>query len=259
MVKLWSILIFCFFCFTPIALGDKIPPVSGSLPFKDGEFLKYKLHYGFITGGSASISLKQEKFDNKDVFHSVVVGKTTGLVDKIFRVKDVFESYFDVRTTLPFKAVRNVSEGSYKLLENVTFDRHANIIISDRKGVVKVPDKSLDIVSAFFYLRRINFSNYKVGDMVYIDTYFDGHFPFYVVYKGKETIDTELGRIRCLKFVPIVEPGRIFKENDDMSFWLSDDENKLPVSIKFDMIVGSFKCDLVEYKNIKYDLRSKVK
>jgi hypothetical protein len=259
MVKLWSCLIFCFFCFFPSAIGDHIPPVSGNLPYKDGEVLKYKLHYGFVTGGSATISLKQEKFENKDVLHAVVVGKTTGLVDKIFKVKDIFESYFDIKTTLPYKAVRNVSEGSYKRVENVVFDRHANIVTSDRKGLIKVPDKCLDMVSAFFYIRRINFADYKIGDMVYIDTYFDGIFPFYIVYKGKETIETELGDVRCLKFVPIVEPGRIFKENDDMTFWLSDDENKLPVSVKFEMIVGSFKCDLVEYQNIKYEFKSKVK
>ncbi len=259
MVKLWSSLILCFFCFIYSAAGDSVPPVSGVLPYRDGEFLKYKLHYGFITGGSATITLKQEKFENMDVFHSVVVGKTTGLVDKIFRVKDIFESYFDIKTTLPYKAIRNVSEGNYKLVENATFDRHANIVKSDRKGVVKVPKNCLDMVSAFFYIRRIDFSNYKVGDMVYVDTYFDGMFPFYIVYKGKETIDTEVGKIRCLKFVPIVEPGRIFKDNDDMTFWLSDDDNKLPVSVKFDMVVGSFKCDLVEYQNIKFELKAKVK
>jgi hypothetical protein len=259
MVKLWSSLLVCFFCFFPSALGDHIPPVTGQLPYRDGEFLKYKLHYGFITGGTATITLKQERFENKDVFHSTIVGRTTGLVDKIFRVKDIFESYFDVKTTMPYKSVRNVSEGNYKLVENVTFDRNTNTIKSDRKGVVKVPEKCLDMVSAFFYIRRINFDNYKIGDMVYFDTYFDGIFPFYVVYKGKETISTDLGNIRCLKFVPIVEPVIIFKENDDMTFWLSDDENKLPVSVKFEMIVGSFKCDLIEYQNIKYELKSRVK
>ncbi len=259
MIKLWSSLLFCFFCFYPIALGDHIPPVSGMLPYKDGEFLKYKLHYGFINGGSATITLKQERFENRDVFHATILGKTTGLVDKIFKVKDIFESYFDIRTTLPYKAVRNVSEGNYKLIENVFFDRKTNFIKSDRKGEVKVPENCLDMVSAFFYIRRINFAEYKPGDMVYIDTYFDGIFPFYIVYKGKETVSTEIGNIRCLKFVPIVEPGRIFKDNDDMTFWLSDDENKLPVSVKFEMIVGSFKCDLVEYQNIKFELKSKVK
>lgn len=259
MLKLWSSLVLCLLCCFYTAKGDSVPPVSGTNPYKDGEFLKYKLHYGFITGGNATITLKQEKYENQDVFHAVVLGKTTGLVDKIFRVKDIFESYFDIKTTLPYKAVRNVSEGNYKLVENAVFDRHANIVKSDRKGIIKVPKNCLDMVSAFFYIRRIDFSNYKTGDMVYVDTYFDGMFPFYIVYKGKETIETEIGKIRCLKFVPIVEPGRIFKENDDMTFWLSDDQNKLPVSVKFDMIVGSFKCDLIEYQNIKYEFKSKVK
>lgn len=259
MMKLGSILLFCFFCFFPSAMGDTIPPLTGAPPYKGGELLKYKLHYGFITGGSATIELRQEKYENADVFHAIVVGKTTGLVDKIFKVKDIFESYFDMRTTMPYKAIRNVSEGNYKLLENAIFDRHANVVRSDRKGVVKVPNNCLDMISAFFYIRRIDFSNYKIGDMVYVDTYFDGLFPFYIIYKGKETISTEVGEVKCLKFVPIVEPGRIFKENDDMTFWLSDDLNKLPVSVKFDMIVGSFKCDLIEYQNLKYDLKSKVK
>jgi hypothetical protein len=266
MIKFLGILFFSFFCSFSLVFCDninpipgRIPPVSGPVPYKGGELLTYKLHYGFITGGSATIALRQEKYENKDVFHSTVIGKTTGLVDKIFRVKDIFESYFDINTTLPYKAVRNVSEGSFKRIENVTFDRQSNTVNSDRKGIVKVPENCLDVISAFFYIRRIDFNKYKIGDMVYVDTYFDGQFPFYIVYKGKETIDTEIGKVRCLKFIPIVEPGRIFKENDDMTLWLSDDDNKLPVSIKFELIVGSFKCDLIEYQNLKYEFKSKVK
>jgi hypothetical protein len=257
-MKLISCFILFISSFIPGNGGNQVPPLSPTFPYKNGEYLKYSLHYGFITGGVATITLSQESYENKDAYHATAIGKTTGLVDKIFRVKDVFESYFDARTAMPFKAVRNVSEGSYKLQENVIFNRKDSNITSDRKGVVKVPENCLDMVSAFFYIRRINFSNYKVGDMVYVDTYFDGKFPFYIVFKGRETISTDVGKIKCLKFVPIVEPGRIFKENDDMTIWLSDDDNKIPVSIKFDMIVGSFKCDLIEYQNLRNELKSLV-
>lgn len=258
-MKIFNYILLSFILIIPTAFGDQIPPVSGNLPFKNGEVLKYNLHYGFISGGMAIITLKQEALDNKDVFHATVLAKTTGIVDKIFKVKDIYESYFDLKTSLPYKAVRNVSEGNYKLREEVIYNRSDNTINSDRKGIVKVPQNCFDMISALFYLRRVNFSNYKIGDMVYIDTYFDGLFPLYVIYKGKETISTKMGEMRCLKFVPIVEPGRIFKENDDMLFWLSDDENKLPISVKFDMIVGSFRCDLVEYQNTKYEFKSIIK
>ena len=68
-----------------------------------------------------------------------------------------------------------------------------------------------------------------------------------------------MGKFKCLKFVPVVEPGRIFKNKDDMTFWLSDDDNKVPIRVKFDMIVGSFKCDLVSVRSQKFPLNSKIK
>jgi hypothetical protein len=133
------------------------------------------------------------------------------------------------------------------------------LINSQLNGKHKVPENILDMVSAFFYIRRVDLSKYKGGEIIYVDTYFgDEIFPFYIIFKSREVIKTDLGKFQCLKFVPIVEPGRIFKENDDMTFWLSDDSNKIPVRIKFDMIVGSFKCDLVSYKNTKYEMTSRL-
>ena len=106
----------------------------------------------------------------------------------------------------------------------------------------------------------MDFTNFKKNDVVAVNTYFgDEVFPFYIVFKGREVLDTDLGKIKCIKFVPVVEPGRIFKNKDDMTFWLSDDDNKIPMRIKFDMVVGSFKCDLVSLKNQKFPLTSKVK
>jgi hypothetical protein len=116
------------------------------------------------------------------------------------------------------------------------------------------------MVSSLFYLRRIDFTNFKINDVIAVNTYFgDEVFPFYVVYKGREVLDTDLGKFKCIKFVPVVEPGRIFKKKDDMTFWLSDDANKIPVRVKFELVFGSFKCDLMSMKNIKYALTSIVK
>jgi hypothetical protein len=45
----------------------------------------------------------------------------------------------------------------------------------------------------------------------------DEIYPFHLRYKGKEVIKTKYGKIRCHRFDPIVEPGRVFKSEDDMS------------------------------------------
>jgi len=237
-----------------------ITPISPVPAFMDGEELNYTLHYGFIKAGEAKMTLTKERFGGAfDVFHATAKANTTGLAKKLFPVLDVYESFFDINTNLPIKSIRNIREGNYKYYNEVYFDHYANTIKSQLTGEHKVPAFIHDMVSAFYYIRRVDFSTYKGGEIVSVDTYFgDEVFPFYIIFKGRETVHTSLGKFKCLKFVPIVEPGRIFKESDDMTFWLSDDENKVPVQIKMDMLVGSFKCDLSGYKNNKFEMKSKV-
>jgi hypothetical protein len=219
-----------------------ICPIDLDPAFKDGEELNYWIHYGLIKGGVASITLKVDKFGGMDVFHAVAKGQTTGFAYTLFKVVDIYESYFDINSNLPLKSIRNITEGNYKYYDEVYFNHRDNLINSQLNGKHKVPENILDMVSAFFYIRRVDLSKYKGGEIIYVDTYFgDEIFPFYIIFKSREVIKTDLG-----------------KENDDMTFWLSDDSNKIPVRIKFDMIVGSFKCDLVSYKNTKYEMTSRL-
>ncbi len=228
--------------------------------FVDGEFLTFKIRYGFITGGEVTISAKKTYLDSKQVFHTVLAGKTTGLIDKIYKVHDVYESYFDPKTNLPDKAIRNIKEGNYRYYDEVMYNQDDLYVESQRNGKVSVPKNTLDMASVLYYVRRLDLSTLKNDDVIHLDTYFgDEIFPFYIVYKGKETISIGSGKYKCFKFVPVVEPGRIFENKDDMTIWFTDDENKIPVSIKFDILVGSFRCDLVKYENLKYPLSSKIK
>ena len=228
--------------------------------FIDGEILTFRVHYGFITGGEAKITAQKERLNGKEVFHAVVVGKTTGLVDKIYKVYDVYESFFDIATNLPDKAIRNIREGGYRYYDEVEFNQEEMYVVSQRNGRVSVPKNTLDMASVMYYVRRLDLANLKVNDIISLDTYFgDELFPFYIVYRGRETISIGSGQYKCFKFVPIVEPGRVFQKKDDMTIWFSDDENKIPVSVKFDIWAGSFKCDLTKYENLKYPLTAKIK
>jgi hypothetical protein len=172
----------------------------------------------------------------------------------------VYESFFDPVTNLPLRAIRNIREGSYRYYDEVDFNQKEMYVVSKRNGKVSVPKNTLDMASVLFYVRRLNLNKLNVNDIISLDTYFgDELFPFYIVYKGKETISIGSGKYKCFKFVPIVEPGRIFENKDDMTIWFSDDENKIPVSIKFDILVGSFRCDLAKTENLKYPLTAKIK
>ncbi|MNL76302.1 hypothetical protein D3C87_2022480 [compost metagenome] len=58
-------------------------------------------------------------------------------------------------------------------------------------------------------------------------------------------------------FKPLVQTGRVFKEKESVTLWITDDNNKVPVRIKADLAVGSLKADLDEYKGLKYPFKAK--
>jgi hypothetical protein len=99
-----SQILFAAFVYSTAAFGQVTT-------YKVGEKVNYIVHYGPITGGEASIKLTSEKLNGKEVWHSVMLAKTTGVTDAFFKVLDIYEVFIDPATQLPVKSVRNVREG----------------------------------------------------------------------------------------------------------------------------------------------------
>lgn len=219
--------------------------------FKAGESLKYQMSYGFIDAGVATLELNETKYAGKSFYHARAIAKTSGVTDKLYNVRDVYETVFDAQTGLPIKSIRNVKEGNYKAYEEVIYYQRSGKAVSTIKGEVSIPNRIHDMVSSFYFLRNNLFENIKVGDTIKMQTFFDNKvYPLQIRYKGIETIKTKHGKISCLKFNPIVEPGRVFDTPDDMEIWISNDENKIPIRVQLNLFVGSVKCDLIEYSGL---------
>lgn len=233
------------------------PPVKANQAFITNEKLTYQIRYGFVVGGNTTLSLKDTVYDGKNVFHAVAIGQTTGLANSIYGVKDIYESWFDKKTNLPLKSVRDIKEGKYKHYNEVIYNRKNNTITSSISGVHNVPEKILDLSSTFYYLRRVDFSKVNQGDTIFVNMYFsDEVFPFHLVFNGKDTIRTKFGKISCFKLSPIVEVGRMFKSSNDLAIWLSDDENCIPVMIRMDIrVVGAVFLKLIQYENTANPLK----
>lgn len=229
---------------------------NGKKTFKDGETIKYELYYGPITGGYTTGTLKKEKFDSKDVYHAYMIAQSSGIADLLYSIKDIYESYIDLSTGLPYKSIRNVQEGSYKQYIDVQFDHGKNILVSSKSGLHKVPVSTHDILSAFYAFRSMNYNNLKEGDVIVFQTYFgDEMFQLKIRYRGKDVVKTGIGKISCYRFAPVTEVGRAFATEDDMIIWISDDDNHLPIRVKMNLRVGSIKCDLIEYSNLATELK----
>jgi hypothetical protein len=253
-IGLLLILLFKVYCADAQELATT--PIKANKAFIGGERLIYEIKYQFIVGGIATFSLNEVMYKGKKVFHATAVGKTTGLANTIYGIEDIYESWFDKETNLPFKSVRDINEGRYTKYNEVTFNRENNTVDSKLSGVHRVPPKILDLASTFYYLRRVDFSKMNKGDDVFVNMYFaDEIFPFRIKYEGKETIKTEFGKFDCHKIKPVVEVGRIFKRPDDLTVWLTDDDNCIPVEVKMKIrVVGAVHLKLISSENLANNL-----
>lgn len=228
--------------------------------FEEGEWFKFKMSYsGFLKAGNATLTVKDEQLHNKEVYHIIGKGWTTGMIKWFFKVKDRYETYFDKQTNAPYKFVRKIDEGGHTKDIVIDFDQeHHKAYVHNKKDktekVIDTKPNIQDMVSTFYYLRNnLDTDTLKLGDEVSVDMFFDEeNYGFKLRFLGEETIDTEFGKIDALKFRPHVLAGRVFKEEESLTLWVSKDKNKVPLRIKADLAVGSLRADLEAFKGLKY-------
>jgi len=214
------------------------------------EEMEYILRFGFIRGGKATLTAQNEKLNKKSTIHYKMRGKTTGFVDKIFEVNDVYESWVDPHTYLPVKSIRNVKEQRYRFYDEVIYDHKNDSLFSQKKGRKKVPDNVNDLVSVFFFIRQNQyFEAMLAGKYIEIPVFHgDELFLMHLEYLGTKTIDTKIGKKLCYVVSPKVPKGKLLKGSDDLRIFITADENRLPIYAEFNLTLGALKCELDSYK-----------
>lgn len=234
--------------------------------FEAGEWFKFRIHYGIINAGYATLQVEDAVKNNKKVYHVIGKGYTTGMSRFFFKVNDLYESYFDKITGNPYQYVRKIDEGGYTKNQEGFFNQTADkVVVKDYKGKTEktfsVPNNIQDIISTFYYLRNHpNVDKLKNGESIAIDMFFDDEVTkFKLKFIGREDINTKFGIVPTMVFRPLVQSGRVFKEEESLTVWISDDENKLPIRIKANLAVGSIKADLDGFKGLKHSFTIKAK
>lgn len=228
-------------------------PIANNKAFKEGEVLTYRMHYGMLNAGIAVLEVKPNLIEvsGRKVYHVVGSGYTIGSTDWFFKVRDRYESYIDKDAMLPWLFVRRVDEGGYKFSQDYAFNHYTKKVDVGNNEKYDVPVGIQDMVSAFYSSRNLDLSHAKPGDLFSITCFVDKEiWPLKIKFIGKETIETDIGKYRCLKFRPIVQKGRVFKKEEDLNVWISDDDNHLPMRVKADVLVGSIKMDITSAKNL---------
>jgi hypothetical protein len=232
------------------------------MAYGDGEWFKFRIHYGLLTAGYATLEVKSENLNGKDVFHVKGFGETVGVSKWFFKVEDDYQSYIDSEKNIPYRFIRKIDEGGYTKDIQIDFNHTTNkaLIFNKKhntKEEVTFQEDTQDMVSAFYYLRnRLDTESIVEGEYVDMNMFFDReNYKFRLKFLGRETLNTKFGKVPCLVFRPYVQSGRVFKENESLTVWVSDDKNKIPLLIKADLAVGSLKATLIQFKGLKHSFR----
>ncbi len=222
----------------------------------------------WLESAHASFKVSSAKLNGKNCYLFNGSGSTYTKYDWFYKVRDVFETYVDSESFRPLKFRADILEGSkndkHTYIFNTPQKKAYTIINHGRKPVhvdtLKINACTIDVLTAIYYARNIDYSNCKTNDTVGISLLLDGKvYAIYVRYLGKEVFTSkELGKYNCIKFSPLLVEGSIFKKGEGMTVWVSNDKNKIPIYIETPITVGTVKVKLMNYKGLKNREEAKI-
>ena len=157
----------------------------------------------------------------------------------------------DVDGVFPWLFVRDIKEGGYEKQQTYKFIQNKEKVDNGKGKTFKVPHGAQDMLSAFYYARSIDYTKAKKNEVFTVWSFVDDElWPLKIRFLGRETIKVGGTKYKAMKFCPVVQEGRLFKDEDDVSVWISDDENKVPLMAAGKIFVGSIKFELTSAKGL---------
>ena len=228
---------------------DWVPRPKVNKAFSPGEKLKFEIRALGILGGYASLEVgPYTTVSGRPCLTLTVRANSVFPLTGLFPVNDLQTSYFDSVDFLSWKFENNVHEGGYKARNLEIYDQLKHQVVRTHNDeppeVLDIAAYSQDIISCFYYFRLLPFEEGKTYD---IPTQSGGkNYHLFVQVGGRERITVQAGTFECLKVKPLIQQGTVFRNNEDIDLWVTDDERHIPVKIKSGIVIGSIDVDLLD-------------
>ncbi len=215
------------------------------IPFGEGENLVFIIRYGLINAGEATMEIRNMAvLDSVDCYHIVSLARSNKAFDRIFKVRDRHESFMDSEWLTSRRFVKHLREGKFKRDMKIDFDQEDHVAIYEDKRVPIAPNTH-DFLTALYYIRTLPA---RPGQAVALANHTDGkNYPIYIKFISRERIEVPAGEFDCIVVEPVLETSAIFENRGKLTIWLTDDNVRMPVMLRSQVIVGAFEAVLKEY------------
>lgn len=222
-----------------------------TFPFFKGEYLHFKVSYGLLLAGYATIEVQENlNFKDREIFKFVTTAKSRKAFDWIFKVRDRTESFFDKVEMNSLRFEKHLREGSYEDDTVIDYDQKEKKAFytserkdkKTRKATIVIPEDVMDPLSALFYVRTLEF---KPGDEILIPATDNKKvYDIKVIIHKIENIEVVAGKFKCYVVEPVMADGGVFKKDGKVKVWLTADRKKMPVKMETKVYIGSITAEL---------------
>lgn len=267
-------LLFVTLLLSALSLTGRAQCSMANTAFAPGEKLTFNLYYNWkfvwVKAGTASLEMKETTYNGKPAYKMELESVTNKKVDFFFRMRDTIISVFTHQIE-PLYYRKGAEEGKRYTVDQAWFSyaggkttvkqerlyQDGNKVITDYTGNHCV----YDMLSAMANARSYDTSEFAKGDKI--------DFPMVtgkkvahevVVYKGKKNIkaDNDI-TYRCLVFTFSEVNKETGKVVDVLTFYITDDQNHLPVRLDMHLNIGSAKAYMTSVTGNRYPITAQVK
>lgn len=224
-----------------------LPANAAPVPFTTGERLDYDVRFGSLKVGNGSMEVKEiTEVRGRPVWHTMFTIKG-GI--PLYRVNDVYESWFDVTTLNSLRYHQDVDEGNY--------ERKRRYEIFPERGMMREGDREeeptvsnpLDEGSFLYFVRTLPL---EVGKTYEFARYFKAQGnPVRIRVLRRETVTVPGGTFKTVVLQPTFQTKGIFSQNGKAEVWITDDDRRMMVQMKSKLSFGSLNLYLRGAKGTK--------
>lgn len=159
---------------------------------------------------------------------------------------------------VPHKFLQRKRENNYRK-EDTLFFNQLQKKAKNGDNEFDIPAHTQDMVSALYHARTLHFDQIEIGSLITIPIVIDDTvYHSKIVFVGRQVVKTKMGEFNCFAFKPMVATGKVFDQQYPMTFWVTDDSNRMPVLIETKLSVGKARIEINSYEGLLKPMRSAI-
>ena len=241
--------------------------------FKSGESLSYDLYFNWqfiwVKVGSAEMDTNLTTFEGKEAWKSYLITRGNNKLDKYFMMRDTLLSYCNPDLS-PLYFRKGAREGSRYYVDEIWYS-YPNSFCQLKKHRIDADGEQhwktstykaciYDMMSIFLRARNFDASKLKKGEVIPMPISDASSLSnSWLEFRGKENfkMDNSKEKFRCLVFSFYEREDN--KSHELIRFYITDDQNHIPVRLDMFLNFGSAKAFFNFFKSVRSAMTSKIK